>query len=214
MTEHNEEIVEEVIIETEEKPRIEKVVTGTVIKKKKGLIERAVLALMGPDGLPKVGKTISKDIIVPTLKNLLTDSLKSGIDMMAYGKNNQGPNNTPPGNGYYYNGSGNNYNQNVPYNQSYQSTTPPVTSIVPQMNGNQVQQFQISTRQEATSVLDTLNLTIQRYGTASVADYYDCLGVEGRFTDNNYGWRDLRLAKILPSGSMFTIEMPPVVVLR
>ena len=54
-------------------------------------------------------------------------------------------------------------------------------------------------RGEAEDVLSHLvDLTID-YGVASVADFYDLSGIESQFTDNKYGWTNLRDAEVTES---------------
>lgn len=203
---------EKVIIEgTEEPKRVQKVVQTTVVQRKKGLTERVVLALIGPDGLPAVGRYLNKEIVMPALKNIFVDSLTSGLNMMVFGKDAT-PRNTGTGTNYYYGGGTTNYPK-TNYHSNY--TNPgPTSGPVPRIVNGMVQDFEIATRPEAASVINMLTDTLARYGAVTVADYYDSIGVESSFTDNNYGWRDLRQATIVPSGRGFVVKLPPVTSLK
>lgn len=66
-----------------------------------------------------------------------------------------------------------------------------------------------SSREEADVVLDSLMDTIQTYGVARVSDFYDFIGQTCPYTENNYGWKDLSTAKILPDrGGQWYIDFP------
>ena len=55
-----------------------------------------------------------------------------------------------------------------------------------------------------------LEETIDDYGFASVGDLYDIVGVTGSYTDNNYGWDDIRKARIDRVREGYVLRMPKV----
>ena len=62
----------------------------------------------------------------------------------------------------------------------------------------------IESRGDAELVLDQLEEIISTYGVASVADLYDLVGITGRsYTDNKYGWTDIRNAKVVRTGRLY-----------
>ena len=65
------------------------------------------------------------------------------------------------------------------------------------------------TRGDAEKVLDTLSEALSVYGSVSVADFYDLADISAEWTDNNFGWTDLRGARVLRTrGGGYTIDMP------
>lgn len=72
----------------------------------------------------------------------------------------------------------------------------------------------VDTRAEAHMVLDELDHIIHKYGQASVADFYDIVGVTSDWTDNRYGWTDIRNASIRPVREGFMLVMPRTHVLE
>lgn len=72
----------------------------------------------------------------------------------------------------------------------------------------------VDTRAEAHMVLDEMDAIIDRYGKASVADFYDVVGVTSDWTDNRYGWTSLRSASIKPVRDGFMLVMPRTQVLE
>ena len=49
---------------------------------------------------------------------------------------------------------------------------------------------------------------VSTYGLVSVADFFDLLGVTGNYTDNNYGWTDIRNAKVMRVKDGYMIKLP------
>ena len=66
----------------------------------------------------------------------------------------------------------------------------------------------LETRGEAEAVLvHLIDLTID-YGMASVADLYDLVGINSSFTDNKYGWTDLRQASVSRVRNGYLLNLP------
>ena len=42
---------------------------------KKNLVERLVVGIIGPDGIPALGTSIKEEVIIPAIKNIITISL-------------------------------------------------------------------------------------------------------------------------------------------
>lgn len=49
---------------------------------------------------------------------------------------------------------------------------------------------------------------ISVYGMVSVADLYDLIGVTGNYTDNKYGWTDIRSASVVRVRDGYIVKMP------
>ena len=67
---------------------------------------------------------------------------------------------------------------------------------------------------EAMDVLENLVARVDRYGSASVADFYDYLGVTGGFTDQAYGWKNLSAAQVRQTRKGYTFDLPRPIALR
>ena len=55
---------------------------------------------------------------------------------------------------------------------------------------------------------------IETYGLVSVADFYDLVGVTGDYTDNKYGWTDLRNANVIRVRDGYMIKLPRALLLN
>ena len=48
----------------------------------------------------------------------------------------------------------------------------------------------------------------ETYGQVTVADLYDLVGISGSFTDNNYGWTDMREASVRRVRDGYILSLP------
>ena len=49
---------------------------------------------------------------------------------------------------------------------------------------------------------------VESYGVVRVADLYDLVGLTGNFTDNKYGWTNVKNAQIVRVRDGYMIKMP------
>lgn len=70
-------------------------------------------------------------------------------------------------------------------------------------------QIIVETGEEAYTVLMEMIKIIDRYGFVSRADLYELIDMSFDYSDEKNGWRDLRSAKVVESGTMYRLELPP-----
>lgn len=63
---------------------------------------------------------------------------------------------------------------------------------------------------DADHVLEKMDGIIRDYGMVRVADFNELVGRSSRHTDCNYGWSDIRSARIRGSRGEYWIDLPPV----
>lgn len=206
----------------ETETRFEKVVTGDVKKYKKGLTERLVSAFIGPEGIRSVGCRVSEDIIKPAIRDLVVDAIQSGVEMFAYrgdprhggvprGRTFSGPQ-APVNNRHWqrptqYNKPYMNYGQ-----ASVNNRQQPVKDSYARSSSS-IGEYILSTRNEALDVQNALKEQILNYGYATIADYYDLIGVDPQHTDNEWGWSDLSYSQVRAVRGGFIINFPQPVAL-
>ena len=66
----------------------------------------------------------------------------------------------------------------------------------------------LETRGEAEAVIDRLCEAIEVYGQASVGDLNDLVGRTGNYTDNDYGWVNLRNAEAIRTRDGYVLKLP------
>lgn len=179
-----------------------KPVTTNVIVKKDSEIKSFGKRFFSEDA-KTVGSHITQSVVIPTLQKLVSDAVKGAIDWIIYGsKGSKGP--TGVGTisyGSYYNRSG------------YVNPTPVYNN--PMLNNNKptlysVNDIIIADRGEAEEVLLRMKESINSYGMVSVGDFYDLVGQRANFTDQKWGWFDLRTADIIRVDNGFCIRFPRV----
>ena len=60
-------------------------------------------------------------------------------------------------------------------------------------------------------VLMRMDELMETYGLVRVADLYDLVGITGNYTDNKYGWTNIRNAEIVRVRDGYMIKMPRAV---
>ena len=49
---------------------------------------------------------------------------------------------------------------------------------------------------------------IDRYEVVSVADLYELVGITGNYTDNKYGWTNIRNAEVVRVRDGYVLKLP------
>lgn len=175
-----------------DKPKIEKVIEGTVKTKKKSEGSKLKDIFISDDA-SSVASNLFMDILVPAIKNTLSDIVTNGINMILFG------------------GDARNRNKRqsdyVSYNR-FSSRDNRDYNGYNARNAYALDDIYLNTRGDAEEVLDQMQDIINQYGIVRVADLYDMLGITGRYTDNRYGWSSVRRAKILSTRDGFKLELP------
>ena len=66
----------------------------------------------------------------------------------------------------------------------------------------------LASRVEAEEVIDRLFDLVSRYESATVADLYEMVGVTGNFTDDKWGWTNIRGAGVTRVRNGFLLDLP------
>ena len=178
-----------------ESHQLEKVVT-TPVKVKKRTGGRKILDLFIEEDHQSVRDYLIFDLLVPAIKDTLVDVIQRTSEMLFYGRV-RGSNNRKSSGGTY-----------VSYN-NYSSSKKPIPA---RRSVYSFDDIVVESRGEAERVLDILLDQINEYGEATVADFYELVGVTGNgYTDRSYGWKDLRSAYISKVREGWLFNMPKCV---
>ena len=66
----------------------------------------------------------------------------------------------------------------------------------------------METKDEAVAILEQMDEMIDQYGVVSVLDYYDLAGITMDNTSANYGWTDIRSARVIRTRDGYVIKFP------
>ena len=187
---------------TQEARKVERVTTGTVKTRKRGLGKRFADIFLAED-VGDVKTYLIYDVILPALKENLADLVNAAIGMFLFGEANRRVGRPRGGN---QTGSKVNYGGYFTNNQR--------TERMPNYQRSRVahnfEDVVFETRGEAELVLDgMLEILGSECHQVTVADFYDLAGMSTNFTDNKYGWTDLRTARVNGSPSRgYWIDLP------
>lgn len=183
-----------------EKKKVEKVVTGTVKTKKKNGFSKLADSFISEDA-KNVKSYIFADVLIPAAKKAISDIVTDGISMILYG-----------GTGRKKQSSISSVSYRSYYDQRdrdrYAADNPRTKT------GYNYDDIILETRGEAEEVLRQLMEMIETYDVASVADLYDLVGITGNYTDNNYGWTNVRNAEIVRVRDGYLLKLPKVLPLK
>jgi len=181
----------------DESKKIQKVVVGEVTVRRKPLGRRFLDTFLGGD-THGVMNYVIMGIIVPAVKDIIIDSISTGVERMILGESRGG---RPRG----YRTT--QYSQpHVSYNRMAQPSRGSVGyrreepereySHRARANHN-VEEIIFATRIEAQTVLDRMFDLMQEYEQVTLNDLYQLVGITGSWADENYGWTDIRGTQIL-----------------
>lgn len=175
--------------------KVEKVVKGNVKVKKKGEISKLKDVFISEDA-SNVKSYVIMDVLVPALKKAVSDIVTNGIDMILYGETGRRTKHTNASSVSYRSYYDDRRSNDRPYRDRTRQTGYSYDDII------------LDTRGEAEEVLDSLCDLIETYQVASVADLYDLVGVTGEYTDNKYGWTNLRNSDVIRVHDGYMLKLP------
>lgn len=180
-----------------ERKKVDKVIKGTATVKKKSKARKFTDIFISED-VNSVKHYIFTDVLIPSAKKLISDIVKDGIEMLLYGGN--GPRRERSG-GYRADTISYNRYSDRSYERRYDSD-------YKTRNGYSYDEIYLDSRGEAEEVLSRMDELIDTYGVVAVADLYDLVGITGSYTDNKYGWTNIRNAEVMRVRDRYTLKLP------
>ena len=160
--------------------KIEKVVSGTAKTKKKSEMSKIKDIFISEDA-SNVKSYVLMDILIPAMKKAVSDIVTNGIDMILYGEAGENRRRAP--------------SERVSYRRYYDQRDDRSIDRVRTRTGYSYDDIIVANRGEAEEVLSRMDELIDQYGVVSVGDLYDLVGITGNYTDQKYGWTNIRTAK-------------------
>lgn len=179
----------------EQGKKVEKVVTGKVITRKKSGFSKLADEFISEDA-KNIKSYVIGDVIIPSIKKALCDIVKDGIEMLLYGG-------TRPG-------GGRSTSDRVSYRNYYdRGSSVRDTRMV--RDAIYADDIILNSRGEAEDVLSRMDEIMDMYKLVRVADLYDLVGITAPTTANSYGWTNIRNAEIVRVRDGYMIKMPRAV---
>lgn len=180
--------------------RAEKVIKGEAKAKKNEM--RKLTDVFISEDVGNVKNYILMDVIVPAVKKAIYDLVVGTLDMSLYGGRGGGAKRSTADKVSYRDYNGVSRRDERTYNTNRTASGYSYDDIV------------VDTRGEAETVLMRMDEIMEEYESVRVADLYDLVGITGQYTDNNYGWTNIRNAEVVRVRDGYKIKMPRAIPLK
>ena len=172
--------------------KVEKVVNGTVKTKKKSEMNKLKDLFISEDAA-NVKSYILMDVLV---KKAISDIVTDGVSMILFGTTG---NRSSRGNSSF-----------ISYDKFSRREDDRRYGSARTRSGYNFDDIYLESRGEAEEVLSRMDELIDMYGVVSVADLYDLVGITGNYTDNKYGWTNIRNAEPIRVRDGYLLKLPKV----
>lgn len=176
-----------------DRKKVEKVVHGRVRTKPKSGVSKITDVFISEDAA-NVKSYIVMDVLVPAVKKAISDIVRDGIDMILYGESRGRKSSSVSGYVSYRDYSRSDDRDRFRDSRSRSSYAH--DDII------------LDSRGEAEEVLTRMDELIDTYGNVSVADLYDLVGKSSEYTDNKYGWTNIRNAEPIRVRDGYMLKLP------
>lgn len=180
--------------------KIDQVITGEVIRRKRSPFAKLTQNFVTEDS-GSVFEYLIVEVLVPAAKSLVYDIFTQGLERKLYGEAKP---KSPAQRGYTNYAAKTHSSTPIRYNTGGTVTALNRTQRV----NHDFSEIILEKRSDAEDVLDKLRDLIGDYGMATVNDFYDLIGLTGEFTDDKWGWRDMRTARIQPTRDGYLFRFP------
>lgn len=180
-------------------PQVKKMVSEKDITKK--TLFQKMKDTFVVNSIQDVGSYLWEQVLVPTMKNLFIDAVTNGANMLMHGETRASTRNST-----YSGGSRASYDRYYSNNNRREDDQRTVRTTTRWG----FEDIVITDHQKAVDILHELDSIMAEYNRVRVAELNTMLGVTGPYTENYYGWTDIRMAKLVPVRGGWVIEMPRV----
>lgn len=184
------------------KEKLEKVIEGVVVERKKPLGKRILATFTGDDSR-SVGNYLLFDVILPATKQLISDIAIQGVERVLFGDGAR-PSQGRPG-------------YRTPYNRMSSNggsrRNEPRTISQTAKRTHDFNEIILETREDAQRILDDLRSVLEQFDVVTVSDLYDLVGITGSFQDDKWGWFELNNAPIRRIAEGYLLELPKTTVI-
>ena len=197
---------EETKKQADDKKKVEKVISGTATVKKKSELRKFADNFISED-VDSVKTYVLRDVIIPSVVDLIEDIVVGGIRTLLRGDSGRRDSRDRRS---YGSPSYVNYTRYSDRRDDRDRGRDSQTR-----RGYDQGSVVVGSRSDAEAVIEQMDGILDTYGIVSVADLYDLVGMSSNYTDNNYGWTNIRNAEPvrLRDGS-WEIRMPKAVPIK
>ena len=178
--------------------KLNKVISSSARTKKKSKIKDALVS----EDASSVKSYIIMEVLIPAFKKAVSDVVTNGIDMILYGETGKSKRR-----------SGSKVSYTSYYDRERERER---RRDYPRISGGfDYEDIILDSRGEGEAVLMQMDTVIDQYGSISIADLYDLVGIPNdNYQNNNYGWTDLRMATVKRTYDGYILKLPRAVSLK
>lgn len=180
-------------------------VRGHIRATKKSLGTKFAETFLG-DGAHKVGDYILTDVVIPAIKEMLSDAFAGGIEMLLYGDRQ-----TRKGRGRGSSVAGKPVVSYTNYFQNQARPDPRSGRRPVRVQSNILDELYVENARDGDIVLETLDGILEQYKVVTIADLKEIMSLDSVFTDNAFGWTDLSDAKVVRDRQGLRVSLPRAV---
>lgn len=176
--------------EVKEEKKVTPVAEG--VQRKKSLGKRIFENFAGDD-LHSVANYVLFEVFLPAAKNMVSEAASQGVERLLFGDSRPSSRSS----------TRTNYT-------SYNRMSKPEPRDISRRDraSHNFDEVTLPTRGEAEEVLDQLIVLIDKYDEASVSDLYELVSITPNFTDDKWGWKDLRRSRVVRTRDGFVLDLP------
>lgn len=193
--------------EKTETKRVEQVVTGDVVRRKKPLGKRFTETFIGGDARGVVAYIVM-EVLMPAAKDTIADVVTQAVERTLFGEARSTSRRTGarPGNSSGYTS----YNRYSSPSSAVSRREDPRERLMSRRarGSHDFDEIILATRVEAEEVVDRLFDLVARYEQATVADLYGLVGQTSDYTDEKWGWTDIRGAGVTRIRNGYLLDLP------
>ena len=170
--------------------KVQKIVSGNVKTRKKSEMSKFKDTIFAED-VNSVKSYLFVDVLVPTIKKAIFETVINGAEMMLYGE---------------VRGKKRSSYDQVSY-RDYSKSDRPYSSK--SSTSFDLDEISFDNRGDAEAVLDGMTDILNEYDSVSVGDLYDMIGKTAPFTAYRWGWTSIRTAETIRGrGGEYFLKLP------
>lgn len=177
------------------------VLAGTVVQQKPSLGRRIAATFSGDDART-VGTYVLFEVLLPAAKTMISDAASQGVERLLFGDGRPSRGRSG-GSGYTSYGSYHQASKLASRREEPRQAAAPSRKVGAAFEG-----IILTTRGEAEEVLDRLQMLIDEYDVASVADLYQLVEITGSFTDDKWGWASIAGSGVRRVREGYALDLP------
>lgn len=179
------------------KKKVEKVIQGSVVRKKKSALRKAKDEIIKTD-LGTAMRYVCSEILIPASKELVYNMIAGGTEMAFWGESRGRRSRSRDDRGRV------SYERMYDRDRDYDRDRSSSRS----RGRRDFDDIIFDTKGEAETVLCNMVDLIEDYGQVTVHDFFDLVGEDCDYTEDKYGWTNLRTAYVERGRGGWYINLP------